>query len=159
MAEQSGTEGAAGLPQFEAEWFASQIFWLAVSFGLLYWLLSQALLPQIIGMIEARGKKIRDDIDAAASANQAAQAELDAFERTLAAAKGEARTLTDQVRRETEAARAAQSAEAEQRLAKRLAAAEERLAAGRAGRIEAARAAGDEAARAIVTKLIPGAAA
>lgn len=158
MAAQTPAEGSAGLPQFEAEWFTSQLFWLAVSFALLYWLLSQALLPQIDGVMQARGKKIRSDIDAAAEANQAAQAELAVFERTLAEARSEARTLADQARLETEATRAQRSLEAEQRLSKRLAAVEERLAAGRPSRLEAAQAAGDEAARAIVAKLVPGAA-
>ena len=40
-------EGGGGMPQFNPEFYSSQLFWLAVSFIALYLLLSRVALPRI----------------------------------------------------------------------------------------------------------------
>jgi F-type H+-transporting ATPase subunit b len=48
----------SGPPQFAIHTFPSQLFWLAVSFGTLYFLMSAAALPRIRQGIEARAEHI-----------------------------------------------------------------------------------------------------
>ena len=42
------------MPQFDPNTFLPQLFWLLVTFGLLYVVLGRALLPRIAGVLEAR---------------------------------------------------------------------------------------------------------
>ena len=49
--ESTGQPEEAGLPQMNPEHFASQIFWLAITFGLLFLLLSRVTLPKIAGSL------------------------------------------------------------------------------------------------------------
>jgi ATP synthase B/B' CF(0) len=69
MAETTAhTEAPAGhpkFPPFESEHFPSQLFWLVISFALLYVLMSRIALPRIGGIMAARSKVISDDLAAA----------------------------------------------------------------------------------------------
>lgn len=58
-------EGSGGLPQFNPDSWPSQIFWLAVSFIVLYAFFAKVVLPRLGGTIEARENKIKGDILAA----------------------------------------------------------------------------------------------
>ena len=49
---------AEGMPQFNAKSFNSQLFWLAVTFGLLYILVTYLILPRIRDNIRLRKNKI-----------------------------------------------------------------------------------------------------
>ena len=63
--ESTGAEGAphaSGLPQMNAETFPSQIFWLIVTFGLLFIVMSRIAVPKIGGAIHARKAKIEGDL-------------------------------------------------------------------------------------------------
>lgn len=144
---------SAGLPQFDPTYFASQVFWLAIVFGLLYLLLSQALLPKLGGVIQARATKLQGDIDAAAKANAEAQDALAGYEKALAGARHQARVAADAARADAAASRAKASAAAEAQLAGRLSAAEDRLAAERSQSLAAARDAAADVAREIVAKV------
>jgi F-type H+-transporting ATPase subunit b len=53
--------------------FASQLFWLAIIFGLIFFGIGRGMLPKIQGTVELREKKIADDLNQA----QAARAEAD----------------------------------------------------------------------------------
>jgi len=149
---------APGLPQLDPSFFPSQIFWLAVFFALLYFLLSQALLPKLTGVIETRANRIKADVDAAAAANADAQAAIAAYEKALASARAQARKMADDVRATAAAERAVATAKADATLNERLSAAEARLAAQRDAGIAAAHAAAADVAPAIVAKLTGSAA-
>jgi len=63
MAQESPGAGAeyaaeASFPPFDPTYFASQLFWFAISFVLLYVLLSRFVLPRIGGAIEERRDRI-----------------------------------------------------------------------------------------------------
>ena len=69
-AKPSGADGgesaAKGVfPPFDPTYFATQIFWLFLTFGILYFLLSKIFLPRIGQTIEDRSSRIADDLDAA----------------------------------------------------------------------------------------------
>src|SRR5580700_6824321 len=57
--------GHGGFPPFQSENFLSQLVWLAVTFVLLYALMSRIALPRIAGILAGRDKRIADDIAAA----------------------------------------------------------------------------------------------
>jgi F-type H+-transporting ATPase subunit b len=54
-----------GMPQFNANTFPSQIFWLAVTFTILYIMISLVILPRIRENIRLRKNKVLNDIDRA----------------------------------------------------------------------------------------------
>jgi len=78
------------MPQFNPEWFASQIFWLAIVFIALYWLLSRRLLPRLTETIDQRAAKIAGDLERAESARSETEAVSQAYEAALAKARAEA---------------------------------------------------------------------
>jgi F-type H+-transporting ATPase subunit b len=145
---------SAGLPQFDVSFFPSQLFWLAVFFGLLYLLLDRALLPRLSGVIAQRASKISGDIDAAAAANAEAKAALEAYDQSIAQARSDGRGFLDEARAAAAAERSARMETAEQALNERLSAAEKRLSGQRAEGLAAAEAAAGEVAEAIVGKLV-----
>jgi F-type H+-transporting ATPase subunit b len=77
--------------------FFSQLFWLLVVFGIIFFGIGRGMLPKIQGTVELRDKKIGEDLERA----QAARAEAEATE-------AEWRTRMDAAR--AEAARLAQEA-------------------------------------------------
>ena len=122
MAEPIGDGQAGGaFPPFEVSTFPSQIFWLAISFGLLYLLLSRMILPKLGGIIEQRKGKIATDLDQAARMKSEADEALIATEKKLARARADARSRAEQTRSEIDAriaeSNAAKSAELNERLA------------------------------------------
>ena len=57
------------MPQFaQVDTFASQIFWLVVSFAILYILLSKVVIPRISTVLENRQQKIASDLKRAEEA-------------------------------------------------------------------------------------------
>lgn len=77
-------EHGGGLPQLNAATFPSQIFWLIVSFGVLYWLLSRKALPRVEDILTARQERLTADLDQAASLRSEAEAALRRHETMLA---------------------------------------------------------------------------
>ena len=54
---------AEGMPQFNAATFPSQLFWLVVTFVLLYIFIAFLILPRIRNNIRLRKNKISNDIE------------------------------------------------------------------------------------------------
>lgn len=81
---------SGGLPQFDPTWFASQVFWLAVSFALLYFIFAKKTLPDISGVIENRKNHIQSDLETAEKLTAQADAVHDAYMENLTKAQNEA---------------------------------------------------------------------
>src|SRR5688500_20398677 len=98
------------MPQFNPEWFASQLFWLAIVFIALYWLLSRRLLPRLAETVDQRAAEIAGDLERA----EAARGETEAVDKThaaaLATARGEARAADADGHRQSAGARARRAA-------------------------------------------------
>ncbi len=96
-------------PPFDPRTFASQLFWLALSFGALYFLMARIALPRIGEVIEERRDRIQRDLDEAARLKSETDAALRAYEQSLADARGKAQGLAkdtrDRLTAETEAER------------------------------------------------------
>ncbi|MEX0645816.1 MAG: hypothetical protein WD076_10925, partial [Parvularculaceae bacterium] len=57
-AEAHGESASGGLPQLDLSTWPSQLFWLAIFFSGLYWLMASYFLPRIGGTIEDRRDRI-----------------------------------------------------------------------------------------------------
>jgi F-type H+-transporting ATPase subunit b len=122
----------AGMPQFDLSRFPSQIFWLGVTFLVLYWVMSKIALPRIGEVLEARANRIGGDLDRAS----ALKAEADQIKAAYEKALGESRAKAQEVGRTTEASLAREAADRQARLGNELAGrirdAEGRIAAAKA---------------------------
>ncbi len=57
--------GSGVFPPFDSTHFASQLLWLAITFGLFYLLMSKVIIPRIGGILETRHDRIAQDLDEA----------------------------------------------------------------------------------------------
>ena len=57
---QEGHHG--GFPPFESHTFGSQLLWLAITFGALYFLMSRIALPRVASILETRSDRIASDL-------------------------------------------------------------------------------------------------
>jgi F-type H+-transporting ATPase subunit b len=124
------------VPQIDTATFASQIFWLAVAFVTLYYLLSRRALPRLAEVLEARQGRIAADLDEAERLRREAEAALASYQAVIAKAQEDAHAVLaeTQTRLQTEAAR--RQAELEARLSEQLSEAEARIARARQSALE-----------------------
>lgn len=78
-------------PAFDVQYFPSQLFWLAITFGGLYVVLSRLILPRMGANLERRSDTIADDLDEAARLNEQAEEAKQALDLRLAQARANAR--------------------------------------------------------------------
>ena len=158
MAEPTAhTEAPAGhskLPPFESEHFPSQLVWLAVSFVLLYVLMSRIALPRISGIMAARSKAISDDLAAAESLKEQSNAAQAAYDKALADARTRAQGIAGATREQQARDSEALHKRLEAELHDRIAAAEQSIAKSRSGAMSNVRTIAADAAAAIVERLI-----
>ena len=127
---ETGHEGGKPpFPPFQSETFASQLVWLALTFGLLYLFLSRVALPRLGAVIDERHKKIAKDIETAAASKKTADDAQAAYESALADARKNAQAIAQVTREklavETESTRKTVEGD----LHAKLAAAEQQIAA------------------------------
>lgn len=91
-AEGHAEESKGGFPQLDTSTYSSQVFWLAVSFILLYVLMSRMALPRVTEVLDMRQTQLNVNLDRAAQLSDEAQKAKDAFETILAEAQETART-------------------------------------------------------------------
>ena len=127
----AGAETAV-FPPFDPWHFPSQIFWLVVLFGTLYFVLSRFILPGIGNTLERRESSIASDLDEAARLNDEAVEAQKAVEVSIAKAHGKARETADKARAKIDKELAPETAKVDAELDKKLADAETRIAALRA---------------------------
>lgn len=145
---------AGGLPQMDVSTFPSQIFWLAVTFGLLYWIISTLVLPRLGAAIEERRDRIADDLDRAAESRRLAEEAEAAYGRSLQDARAKAQAIAAATREEVGAEIGAQQKDAEASLAAKTEAAEQRIAQMKSSAAAKVREAAADTTRAIVEALI-----
>lgn len=153
-AETAEAAEKAGLPQLNATSWPSQLFWLALTFGVLYFLMSTYFLPRIGAALEERRDRIADDLDKAAEGRRLAEETEAAYNRSLGAARARANVIAAETRDEVGAEIAGLQKEAEARLAEKSDAAEARISAMRASAATKVRDAATDTTRAIVEALI-----
>ena len=149
----SGAAATGVFPPFDTSTFASQLFWLAITFGLLYYMLSKVAIPRVTEILEARSAKISSDLAAANAAKKAADDAGAHYEKSLADAKASAQKnvqdLRDKLHAETDVKR--KSLEAD--LNAKLAVAEEKISAMKTQAMSNVSSIAAEAASAIVRQV------
>ena len=93
---QSGESG--GMPQLNPEFWVSQIFWLVLTFGLLYVILSKLILPKISNNLESRKSQILENIETAEKQREESEKKLKEFEKIILESKLEAKNHFNEVR-------------------------------------------------------------
>jgi F-type H+-transporting ATPase subunit b len=86
-------EAKEGMPQLKSEYFAGQLFWLAIFFVLVFVFLRFVGLPRVTAIIDERAKRIGGDIASAELLRKQATEAETTYAETMAAAHGEARQL------------------------------------------------------------------
>ena len=89
---------SGGMPQLNPEFWISQIFWLTITFGILYVVLSKLLLPKISANLEMRKSKILENIEAAEKQREESEEKLKEYDEILNASKIEAKNYFNQAR-------------------------------------------------------------
>ena len=96
------------MPQLDPSTYPSQLFWLLITFVLLYVVVVKVALPRIGTVLEARQDKIDDDLKKAAARKEEAEAVLAEYEASMASAKAKAmealQVAKDEMAAETEKA-------------------------------------------------------
>ena len=67
---------SGGMPQLNPEFWVSQIFWLTLTFGILYIVLSKIILPKISANLELRKSQIQENIEAADKQRKSCETKL-----------------------------------------------------------------------------------
>ena len=87
-----------GMPQLDPEFWISQIFWLTITFGVLYVILSKFILPKISSNLELRKSQIQENIEAAEKQRESSEAKLKEYEEIIFKSKLEAKNIFKNVR-------------------------------------------------------------
>jgi len=86
------------MPQLDFTTYATQLFWLTITFVSLYLFLGRVALPRIGGIIEQRRDRIADDLDEAARFRAQTDDAIAAYEASLATAKAKASGIAQETR-------------------------------------------------------------
>ncbi|MFL2895068.1 MAG: F0F1 ATP synthase subunit B [Candidatus Pelagibacter sp.] len=89
---------SGGMPQLNPEFWISQIFWLTLTFGILYVVLSKLILPKISANLELRKSQIQENIDAAEKQRKSSESKLKEYEDIIFKSKLEAKNIFKEAR-------------------------------------------------------------
>ena len=84
---------SGGMPQLDPEFWISQIFWLVLTFGVLYIVLSKLILPKISANLELRKSQIQENIEAAEKQRESSEAKLKEFDGIILKSKIEEKNI------------------------------------------------------------------
>ncbi len=147
-----GAKDSAAFPPFETWHFPSQIFWLVVLFGTLYFVLSRFILPSIGNTLERRESSIASDLDEAARLNDEALDAQKAVDVSIAKAHAKARETADKARAKIDKNIAAETAKVDADVDAKLSEAESRISALRNDAMKNVEAIASDTAEAILGK-------
>ena len=84
---------SGGMPQLNPEFWISQIFWLTLTFGILYIVLSKLILPKISSNLELRKSQIQENIETADKFRKDSETKLKEYEDIVLKSKLEAKNI------------------------------------------------------------------
>ncbi len=148
----SGGHGSA-FPPFESHTFLAQLIWLALAFGLLYYLMSKVALPRIEAILNDRANRLSADLGEAQRMKTEADAAGAAYETSLREAQAKAQSIAQDTRNTLSAEADAKRKTLEAELNQRIAASEATIRARTTEAMGNVRAIAGETASAIVERL------
>ena len=89
---------SGGMPQLNPQFWISQIFWLTLSFGILYVILSKLILPKISANLELRKSQIQENIEAAEKQRENSEIKLKEYDDIVLKSKIEAKNIFKEAR-------------------------------------------------------------
>ena len=120
-----------GFPQFNPSSYASQVFWLVISFCLLYYLMSRIALPRVAEVLDLRHKQREEHLTRAEDLRQETDKVKETYENTLAKAQEDAQRRLAQAETEISEMLAKENSAFTENARKRIAAAEQAIAEAR----------------------------
>jgi F-type H+-transporting ATPase subunit b len=81
--------------------FFSQLFWLALVFGFIFFVIGRGMLPKIQGTVELRDAKIAEDLERAQAARAEAEETEAAWRARMDTARAEAARLAQEAKQES----------------------------------------------------------
>ena len=88
-----------GMPQLNPEFWVSQIFWLILTFGSLFIILSKFVLPKISNNLEMRKSQILENIETAEKQKIESENKIKEYETLINNSKNEARNYFNEARK------------------------------------------------------------
>ena len=82
-----------GMPQLDPEFWVSQIFWLTITFGTLFLVLSKFTLPRISKNLEQRRLQILENIETAEKQREQSEKNLKEFDEIILKSKNKAKEV------------------------------------------------------------------
>ena len=146
--------GEAKLPQLDIQTYPSQIFWLIITFIVLYFLVAKIAVPRISEVLGEREERIADDLDKAETLKKEAEQVRAEYEKALTEARNKAHAATREAQDMAAKTGAAAEAEAQAKVSAMLKDAESRIAAARTEAIGNVRSVARDVAGDAVSKLI-----
>ena len=89
---------SGGMPQLNPEFWVSQIFWLTLTFGILYVVLSKLILPKISANLELRKSQIQENIEAAEKQREDSETKLKDYDDIISISKLKAKNIFKEAR-------------------------------------------------------------
>lgn len=136
-----------------AETYASQIFWMLLFFGFVFFVIGRGMVPKVMATVEARDSQIASDLAAADAARKAADAEEEAWRVQANKQRAEAQALIAQAKADAAKASETRLAAAGAKIDARVAEADARIASARSGALGEIEAVAAEAAQDIVSRV------
>ena len=96
QASQSAESG--GMPQLNPEFWVSQIFWLIITFGILFIVLSKFVLPKISNNLETRKSQILENIETAEKQREESEKKIKEFDKIILDSKNQAKNFFSEAR-------------------------------------------------------------
>tara|TARA_B100002051_G_scaffold144215_1_gene136709 strand:+ start:181 stop:759 length:579 start_codon:yes stop_codon:yes gene_type:complete len=90
---------SGGMPQLDPEFWLSQIFWLVLTFGILYLVLSNIILPKISNNLENRKSQVLENLELAEKQRNDSEAKLKEFDNVILKTNTEAKNLFNESRK------------------------------------------------------------
>jgi F-type H+-transporting ATPase subunit b len=107
--------------------FASQLFWLAVVFGVIFFGIGRGMLPKIQSTVDDREKKIADDLNHAQAARAGAEETEAAWRARMDAARADAARIAQEAKQESARATEAKVQKAADKIGLKVEAAEGKI--------------------------------
>ncbi|WP_417580090.1 F0F1 ATP synthase subunit B [Pelagibacterium sp.] len=153
-----GADGEAHVsgvfPPFDATTYPSQLLWLAITFAALYFVMKKLALPRIGEILEERRDRIEGDLAEAERLRQKTDQAIASYEAALAEARSNAHTIAEAARAENKTKLDTARTKVETNLAKKVASAEERIAATKAEAMGHVDEIAADTAQAVVAQLV-----
>ncbi len=146
--------GGGEFPAFDTTHFSGQLLWLAITFGLLYLMMSKVIVPRMQSIIQTREGLLNKDLTQAHEAKARAEEAGKAYEKSLTEARQSAQALAQEAHAKLTKETDAKRKSLEDELSKRMSDANAKITATRTKAMKNVRSIAADTASALVERII-----